>query len=120
MQQAHIDLRYVLRGLGYRGGLKACEKQLGVNRGELEDVDGYTAVLLWANYTRSGNAHALETLLAYNTEDVINLEVLMVLAYNRFLAQTPFSSTLQLASPQLPPVPYRIDRETLMRVTCYV
>ena len=32
----------------------------------LKDVDGYTAVLLWAAYTHRGNTHALETLLAYN------------------------------------------------------
>lgn len=117
MRQAHIDLRYVLRGLGYRGGLKACERQLGVNRGELEDIDGYVAVLLWADHTRNNNARALETLLAYNTEDVLNLEVLMVMAYNQLVAQTPFAEAKQLSPPQLPPVPYRIDRETLMRVT---
>lgn len=116
MRQAHIDLRYVLRGLGYRGGLKACEKQLGMSRGDLEDVDGYVAVLLWADYTRRRNARALETLLAYNTEDVINLEVLMVTAYNRYVAQTPFGDALQLALPSSPDVPFQADPATLRRV----
>lgn len=112
MRQAHIDLRYVLRALGYRGGLKSCERQLGVDRGGLKDVDGYTAVLLWADYTHRGNTHALETLLAYNTEDVINLEVLMVMAYNMLVAQTPFAH-LTLDMPILPEVPFRADAETL-------
>jgi len=47
LNQVHIDLRYVLRSLGYTGGLKGCEKQAGIDRGNLEGVDGYFAVLLW-------------------------------------------------------------------------
>ena len=77
---------------------------MDLDRGELKDVDGYTAVLLWTDYTRRGNTRALEKLLAYNTEEVINLEVLMVMAYNMPVAQTPFDH-LQLnmpASPQMP------------------
>ena len=112
MQQAHIDLRYVLRSLGYKGGLKSCERQLGLDRGGLKDVDGYTAVLLWADFTTRGNARALETLLAYNTEDVINLEVLMVMAYNLLVAQTPFAH-LQMDMPTSPAIPFAVDDETL-------
>lgn len=115
MQQTHIDLRYVLSGLGYKGGLKSCERQLGVDRGALKDVDGYTAVLLWANYTQYGNARALETLLAYNTEDVLNLEVLMILAYNKLVCQTPFEH-LQIDVPTSPKIPFQVDDETLNAV----
>ena len=43
---AQIDLRYVLYSLGYRGGLKGVERQLGTDRGNLRDVDGFFAVLL--------------------------------------------------------------------------
>ncbi|MFO7912984.1 MAG: ribonuclease H-like domain-containing protein [Desulfotignum sp.] len=32
MNHAHIDLRYVLKSLGYSGGLKRCEKALGLDR----------------------------------------------------------------------------------------
>lgn len=112
MQQAHIDLRYVLRSLGYKGGLKSCERQMGIDRGGLKDVDGYTAVLLWGDYTRRGNARALETLLAYNTEDVINLEVLMIMAYNLLIGQTPFAH-LQIDLPMSPDIPFQVDDETL-------
>src|SRR5947199_8147 len=80
--QAHIDLRYPLRSLGYTGGLKGCERQLGVARPGLEDVDGYLAVLLWDEYRRRKNERALETLLAYNAHDTVNLAALMVHAYN--------------------------------------
>jgi uncharacterized protein YprB with RNaseH-like and TPR domain len=73
---AHLDLLPVFRALGLRGGLKKVEKELGLERGELDGVDGYTAVLLWREYARRGNARALETLLAYNAEDVFSLEFL--------------------------------------------
>ncbi len=82
LDQAHIDLRYVLAGLGFKGGLKKCEKAMGINRGDLDGVDGSFAVILWHEYQKTGNPKALETLLAYNIEDVINLETLMVQAYN--------------------------------------
>jgi uncharacterized protein YprB with RNaseH-like and TPR domain len=47
MPHVHTDLRYLLKSLGYSGGLKGCEKKAGIDRGELEGIDGYFAVLLW-------------------------------------------------------------------------
>jgi len=55
LNQVHIDLRYLLRSLGYTGGLKGCEKKAGIDRGNLEGVDGYFAVLLWDDYQRNKN-----------------------------------------------------------------
>jgi uncharacterized protein len=116
MRQAHIDLRYVLRGLGYRGGLKRCERQLGLDRGELADVDGYTAVLLWQEFQRRHNERALQTLLAYNILDTINLAHLMALSYNLKLADTPFAATHQVPIPLAPEIPFQPDLEVLARV----
>lgn len=82
LPQAHLDLRYILRSLGITGGLKSCEHQLGLSRGDIEGIDGYFAVHLWYDYL-SGNKKALETLLAYNIMDTINLEKLMLIAYER-------------------------------------
>jgi len=48
MRQVHIDLRYIMNYLGYKGGLKKCELQLGIDRGLLKEVDGYCAVLFMA------------------------------------------------------------------------
>lgn len=109
IHKAHIDLRYILRNLGYRGGLKSCERQLGLDRGDLDGVDGYFAVLLWQEYQRSGERRVLETLLAYNIEDVVNLETLMVEAYNLSLRETPFAKTLQIACPGRPALPFAAD-----------
>lgn len=93
----HIDLRYVFKALGISGGLKRVERVLGVDRGELAGVDGYLAVLLWRHYRRTGDARALETLLAYNVEDVLNLLPLAIWAYNEHLGATPFSAGGRIA-----------------------
>lgn len=113
---AHIDLRYVLGALGYPGGLKTCEKQFGIDRGDLDGVDGYYAVLLWDEYARGGNEQALETLLAYNVQDVINLETLMVAAYNEKLKRTPFRGSYEQAHATAPDVPWRAHPDTLRRI----
>src|SRR5262249_19181600 len=62
LDQAHIDLRYILRSLGLRGGLKSCEKSLGIQRPGMEELDGFAAVLLWHDYRGRRNPRALETL----------------------------------------------------------
>lgn len=109
LNHAQIDLRFILAKLGFKGGLKGCEKQLGLSRGDLDGVDGYFAVLLWQMYKRSGNEQALQTLLAYNVEDTINLERLAVEAYNRNVVNTPFAQDLELSWPELPDNPFTAD-----------
>lgn len=89
LPQAHLDLRFLLRSLGYRGGLKACEQAIGIRRGILKGIDGYGAVLLWQRYLE-GCPEALETLIAYNVADTVNLEKLAVFAYNQKLKNLPF------------------------------
>jgi uncharacterized protein len=73
LDQAHIDLRFVLASLGYRGGLKMVEKSLGLYRDPaIEGVDGFEAVRLWHRFRR-GDRGALEKLALYNMTDVVNL-----------------------------------------------
>ncbi|HAR63900.1 MAG TPA: exonuclease [Candidatus Margulisbacteria bacterium] len=116
LPKAHIDLRYIMHNLGYKGGLKGCEKQLGLDRKELDGVDGYFAVLLWQDYQVNDNKKALETLLAYNIMDVVNLEVLMVMAYNLNLEKTPFHQTHLIPRPILPEIPYHADIPTIEKI----
>lgn len=113
MTQVHIDLRYILHSLGFKGGLKGCEKQLNLDRGNLNGVDGYFAVLLWQEYQRTGNPGALETLLAYNIQDAVNLEALMVHAYNLKLEQTPFADRCRLEVPETLQSPFTADTELI-------
>jgi uncharacterized protein YprB with RNaseH-like and TPR domain len=113
LHHAHIDLRYVLASLGFKGGLKGCERQLNIDRGDLINVDGYFAVLLWEEYRQNKNQKALETLLAYNIQDTVNLETLMVIAYNLKLKGTPFAESHQLTVPPCPYLPFEADRMTI-------
>ena len=77
LPHAHIDLRFFLKGLGYTGGLKRIEERFGLRRpSDLAGLDGYAAVRLWQAY-RCGDTSALETLLRYNAEDIINLKTLL-------------------------------------------
>ena len=87
--QTHLDLMYPLRRLGYRGGLKSIEEQIGIGRGGmLRQVDGFMAVMLWREYRR-GNQSALNTLIRYNLEDVVNLQYLADIVYNASIARLP-------------------------------
>ena len=87
----HIDLRFPLHRLGVKGGLKGAEKQLGIGRSEaIDGVDGFMAVLLWRAH-RAGSVTALDTLLRYCLEDVVNLKPLLALTYNRLTAGLPLA-----------------------------
>lgn len=102
--QAHLDLMYPLRRLGYRGGLKSIEEQLGIGReGVLRQIDGFMAVLLWREYKR-GNQAALDALIRYNLEDVVNLQYLSDIVYNTSITRLPV-----LVDPLPKPQKYCLD-----------
>lgn len=85
----HIDLLKVGRAYGYTGGLKACEKKMGIDRGELDGTDGKDAVELWRSYSEKGNKNGLKKLLAYNSMDVLSLETLLIRFYNESMYPWP-------------------------------
>ncbi len=83
LDQAHIDLRFVLGSLGYRGGLKAVEKKLGLSRDPaIQGIDGFEAVRLWHRWRR-GDRRALTKLALYNLTDVVNMVELVEIAVRR-------------------------------------
>ena len=97
----HIDLRFPLRRMGLKGGLKSIERQLGVGRPtELSSLNGYDAVRMWGMW-KAGSDAALETLIRYNAEDVFSLPELAEIAYNRI------SSSIGSPAPELETVTYR-------------
>ena len=71
----HHDLMYACWRNNLYGGLKSVERQLGIKR-HLRDMNGYEAVRLWWKYVESFDLEALNTLLEYNKEDVVNLKFL--------------------------------------------
>lgn len=104
---AHIDLRYVLHRLGHKGGLKAIEKRFNLLReGPIARVDGWIAPLLWTEYRR-GSSKALEALIRYNAEDIVNLRTLMEKSYILSLSKIPID------------VPHSKTPENLLRLPDY-
>jgi uncharacterized protein len=84
-KQLHIDLMYPLRRIGYSGGLKNIEKLLGISRSEdTEGMTGFDAVKLWKQYER-GDREALDKLIKYNKEDIVNLKTIIELTYPKMV-----------------------------------
>jgi len=71
----HVDLLYACRRLDLTGGLSEVERQVGIER-DRPDISGRDAVRLWREHER-GVDGSLETLIAYNREDTVNLRALM-------------------------------------------
>jgi uncharacterized protein YprB with RNaseH-like and TPR domain len=70
----HVDLRYLARKAGLTGGLKALERRLGIVRdAQVQMIAGHDAVRLWSVWERKRHKRALEILVDYNREDVVNL-----------------------------------------------
>ncbi|HVL81663.1 MAG TPA: ribonuclease H-like domain-containing protein [Actinomycetota bacterium] len=69
-----IDLATLCRTRRLRGGLKGVEATLGIGR-TVSGLNGIDAMQLWDRWER-GDRGALDTLLAYNADDVVNLAVL--------------------------------------------
>jgi uncharacterized protein YprB with RNaseH-like and TPR domain len=81
--QIQLDLRFILYRLDLRGGLKRIERTLGISRAEeTVGLNGFDAVKLWRKYEK-GNMDALDLLIKYNTEDIVNLEQIMLYAYEK-------------------------------------
>jgi uncharacterized protein YprB with RNaseH-like and TPR domain/predicted nuclease with RNAse H fold/dephospho-CoA kinase len=100
----HLDLRYILRRIGYSGPLKHIEQKLGIVREAAADVDGFMATVLWARYLQ-GNIEALEQLVKYNAADITSLRSLMSFSYSALARQLltpghPNSSAARLERPK--------------------
>ena len=80
-RQVRVDLRNQFRSLdllrecrraGLKGGLKQLEERFGIAR-STRGMNGWDALQLWARYENEGDRAALDVLLEYNREDVMNL-----------------------------------------------
>ena len=115
----HIDLRWVTRRLGIKGGLKSVETHFGLKRDDsVEDLTGYDATVLWAKHLR-GDKTALAQLIRYNTEDVVHLKAIMEIAYDRLTKNTTSFLKSSMASmfAGLDPLPRSNKRAVLRRVS---
>lgn len=82
-----LDLSVECRRLGIRGGLKRIESSLGISR-RVRGVNGYDAMVLWKAWGQ-GDREALDTLLRYNREDVLNLVLLQRRLHGDLCALAP-------------------------------
>ena len=71
----HHDLMHDCWRNNLYGGFKAVERQLGIPR-RLRGIGGAEAAMLWWRYQIDHDRKALDLLLKYNKEDVVNLIVL--------------------------------------------
>jgi uncharacterized protein YprB with RNaseH-like and TPR domain len=68
----HRDLMHDCWRNNLYGGFKAVEQQLGISR-RLQGIGGSEAAMLWWRYQIHHDKKALDLLLQYNEEDVVNL-----------------------------------------------
>lgn len=70
----HVDLRFLVRRAGLKGGLKGIEEALKLHRPpHLKGVKGFDAIRLWREWNERRDVAALRVLLEYNLYDAINL-----------------------------------------------
>ncbi|MDZ7620266.1 MAG: ribonuclease H-like domain-containing protein [Patescibacteria group bacterium] len=110
LDQAHIDLRFTLSSLGYRGGLKAIERSLGLRRDRtIQDVDGFEAVRLWHCWRR-GDRASLRKLALYNLTDVVNMVELVEIAVRH---KTRLAAHPSQQAHSDPPAAWRFDPKSI-------
>jgi uncharacterized protein YprB with RNaseH-like and TPR domain/predicted nuclease with RNAse H fold/dephospho-CoA kinase len=106
LPKAHVDLRFLGRSVGLRGGQKEIERLIGFDRLFASDMSGEAAPLLWHEYLM-GNIDAFRKLVEYNRADVEGMKAIFDVAAERLIAtraipspraQRPFS---RLGSPPL-------------------
>lgn len=83
IETPHIDLMYPCKKLGYSGGLKKIEKELGIERDLEEDMDGKDAIRLWKKYEQNNDEEALQKLVKYNQYDTENLQRLLDIVHEQ-------------------------------------
>lgn len=89
----HLDLRFLCRRVGLRGGLKSVEEAVGVARPpHLRGTSGCDAVLLWRAWTSTGEIEPLRFLVEYNLYDAFQLRSVAACAYNRAVEQLAFDA----------------------------
>lgn len=114
--QIHFDVCFLLKRLKISGGLKKIERRFGISRGALGDLDGYTAVVLWKKFKQTRKKEYLDTLLAYNNEDVINLEFLFYKAYNLLIErEQTFSPPLKFPKKEIKN-PFQANKRVIREV----
>jgi uncharacterized protein len=94
--EVHLDLRFLVRRVRLKGGLKEVEETLGLHRPpHLKGIRGFDAIRLWREYQATRNPEALRILVEYNLYDAINLRSLVELCIARAADQLAWDEPFQ-------------------------
>ncbi len=98
VDQPHLDLCFAARRLGFKGGLKAIEHEIGCDRtAAIDGLTGWDAVRLWSEW-QNGNRASRQLLLDYNEADCKNLEPLADLICDRMARHYGPPESIAIAS----------------------
>ncbi|MDR1607875.1 MAG: ribonuclease H-like domain-containing protein [Deltaproteobacteria bacterium] len=90
--KAHADLRHLCQRLGWAGGQKKIERDLGLTR-QTPVLDGSDAVILWNNYVFGSKPakqrSALRELIVYNHADVEGMKTIFEACLESLAKTTP-------------------------------
>jgi uncharacterized protein YprB with RNaseH-like and TPR domain/predicted nuclease with RNAse H fold/dephospho-CoA kinase len=75
LPKAHVDLRFLARAVGLKGGQKEIERLIGFDRQTVSHMSGEAAPLLWHEY-RMGSVEAFKRLIEYNRADVEGMKAI--------------------------------------------
>lgn len=76
-QKANLDLMFLCRRFGLKGGQKEIERSVGFSRPEaLKETDGKEAIALWYSFL-FGKRPALKRLIQYNYYDVLGMAYIL-------------------------------------------
>ena len=91
----HFDICFSAKRLGFKGGFKKLEVDLGIKRDDsVQGMNGYDAVKLWEHFKR-GSTEALEMLRVYNREDTVNLLQIADIIYRGLKSRTGIEEYLK-------------------------
>lgn len=117
LKKAQLDLCFLLRRQGYSGGLKTVETRFSdIPKRQSLDIDGYAATRLWRMHEK-GEKTALSTLLAYNAEDTIVLQHLLLKAIQMEIVKYPKLEIKPSTFPPTPVIKEKVDSVLVKKLT---
>ncbi|MHA1672772.1 MAG: ribonuclease H-like domain-containing protein [Promethearchaeota archaeon] len=109
----HFDLFKLSRRLHMHGGLKDLEVRFNLSREDLTGITGKLAIVLWNRYLETHEQKYLDTLIAYNIEDVLHLDSLLQIFYNLLKREYRLPARLMDETITLPTPPVLPDAGVL-------
>lgn len=93
--EIHLDLRFFAKRVGFSGGQKAIEKEIGFGRqSEIDGMLGEAAPILWHKYRR-GDLDAMRRLIEYNHADIEGMKWILDTSTKLYLQKEKIPKKIQ-------------------------